>query len=85
MCFVGHAYRPCPLQAMCFLLMHTTGLGYVGKSRQQLLLHLSDNYNNTDGARGGCALERALVLDSELFFFFSLEKPFVLLGTSALK
>ena len=29
--FVGHAYQPCLLQVMCFLLMHTTGLVWVGK------------------------------------------------------
>ena len=34
--FVGHAYRLCLLQAMCFVLMCTTGLVWVGKGRQQI-------------------------------------------------
>ena len=62
--FVGHAYRQCLIQAMCFLLMHTTCRAYVGKGRQQtytcrsmLLLQLWDI--DADAARGVlvCALE----------------------------
>ena len=34
--FVGHAYRPRLLQAMCFVLMRTTGLVWVGKGHQQI-------------------------------------------------
>ena len=63
--FVSHAYRRATAGlAICFLLMRTTSLAYVGKVRQQahtihvdqyvmLLLQLSVAH----AARGVCALE----------------------------
>ena len=47
------------LQAMCFLLMHTTRLAYVDKGRQQTNGYSCSSQIHADAVRGVCALENS--------------------------
>ena len=45
------------MQAMCFLLMRTTGLAYVGKGHQQHINAAPSLLRYADAVRGVCAPE----------------------------